>query len=168
MDTNLLDDIPVLRVSLIPKPITYTTSRTHPIFFWHKTHIRSVQCKLIIDFSGVLKVQYFDKKNGIFFVDKQSAEQYLGKKIPENKYENKKYIETMRNVYSYYICQKCNSLEYSYIKIVFLGTPELTFNSINTTIDSTCPKCHKTTVQIDLSTEPSPASNLKQDCDLAR
>lgn len=171
MNTNSLPDAFLPHVSLIPTPIVYTTFRRHPIFFWHKTHIRSVICELVENqYSKLLEVEYTDQRTGNAFINKKTAELFLRKNIPENEHEGKLYVEKVRQVYAYYICKKCSCMKSMQTEIVFTGPFDIVGGPINTTTNRTCPNCGKASVQMDVSTEPTlpSTSTQDQDCDLAR
>lgn len=155
-------------VSLIPPAVVHTTFRRHPVFFWHKTHIRSVRCELIVDScTKLLKAEYTDRRTDNTFANKKEVEHFLGREIPELEHDGKLYVEKVRNVFSYYICKKCAKVGFSKMEMVFLGPFDVVSGPITTTTNRTCPNCNKASVQIDISTEPSPVIKSTEDCDLA-
>lgn len=157
-------------VSLTPPAVIYTTFRRHPIFWWYKTHVRSIRCELTVDIAGIFQVEYIDKRTYKTLKNKKVAERYVGKEILENEYVGTLYTEKVRRVYTYYICKKCDSFNCLQMEMVFTGPFDLVSGPINTTTCRTCPSCNKTIVQMDVSSEPCPSNktNRDQDCDLAR
>lgn len=156
-------------VSLIPQAVVYTVSRRHPICFWHKKHLRSVRCELVVDpTTHLLKTEYTDQRTCNTFTDKTEAERFLGREIPQLEHDGKLYVEKVRDVFTYYICNKCNRMQSKLMEMVFLGPHDTVSGPITTTTKRACPNCGKANIDIDISTEPSPVVNTGQDCDLAQ
>ncbi len=154
-------------VSLIPPAIVYKTFRRHPIFPWHKTHMRSVLCELVVDpCTQILITNYTNKRTYGTFLSKKSAEHYLDIEIPEFKDVGKLCIEKARNVTVFYICMKCGCLKSHLMEIVFIGPFDIVTGPITTTTNSTCPNCNKASVQMDISAETSLIDKTDQDCNL--
>lgn len=171
MNTNSLPDAFLPHISLIPTPIVYTTNRRHPIFFLHKTHIRSVRCELTIDpCTRLFKVEYIDTRTSNTFINKKTAELFLRKEIPENEHEGKPCEEKLRQVYVYYVCTKCGCMKSMQTEMFFTGPSDIVSGPISTTTNRTCPNCGRGSVQMDVYSEPYIPSSLtrNEDCDLAR
>lgn len=158
-------------VSVIPAPVVYATHRRHPIYFWNKTHVRSVCCVLMVNpCTKKIEVEYFDKRTYNTFINKAAAEHFLGRKIPDSEHDGKLYVEKVREMFMYYICKRCGHLDCLKTDVVVFGPYDLVSCPISTTTNRTCPHCEKASVEMDISTEPSPKSTVTQfqDCDLAR
>jgi predicted RNA-binding Zn-ribbon protein involved in translation (DUF1610 family) len=158
----------LIHVSLIPQPTIETKIRKHPMFLWYKKHKRSVKVEARTDNHKVFFAQYSDIRTGTIFMDKKFAEHYLGQEIPEPEYVGQQYAEKTRDVSAYCICKECGYVGIIKTEMIFKGPFNIVAGKISTSIDLSCPKCGWTIDGVEITTEPCTASDLKQDCDLAR
>ena len=152
-----------IEVPVFPKSLTHTARHKHPLFWWNNQHMRSVTVKPVMS-DKIFTSIYTATGTDTIFIDKQAAEHYLGKNIPEPEYEHQIYAEKLRNVFAHYLCPDCGHVGCSKIDVFFQGPFNMVTHLTKTTADLPCPKCDHT-IPVDINVEPCPDSSSSEDCD---
>ncbi len=154
-------------VPILPKSVIYSNPHKHPIFWWNKRHVRSVKVEPIMTNAKdeVFVAKYIDTKTGTIFIDKRSAEHYLGVKILEPEYIGQIYAERFRNVFAYYLCKNCGYVGCLKIDVCFQGPFNMVTRLTKTIANLPCVKCNQT-IPVDINVEPCTDDHtLSEDCD---
>lgn len=150
-----------IRISLFPQSETHTVSRRHPFFWWYKKHIRSIRVEPVTK-DAVFVAQYVDIRTGIIFINKKTAEDYLGYSIPDPLYVDQLYVEKHRDIFTYHFCTHCGHVESLKTEAVFLGPFNVVTHAISIRTELPCTNCNKT-IPVDVSTESSD-NQTSSDC----
>lgn len=156
-----------LLILLFPDEITVALFRRHPIFWWHKRHIRSIMVipELKNDVTRPYFIaQYFDARTGIRFISREAAQSFLGKAIIEPWYSDEECHEKMKVSQLCVICKTCGRISSEAKNVTFRGPFYFISNPIKIIVQLPCPTC-KTIIPIEVSTVANSELQVSKDCD---
>ncbi len=152
---------------LTPATVTHEKIIRHPIFWLHEKHRRSVTAEpYVVPDLGLYDVMYRNDRNGTIFIDKKSAELYLGLPIPESTYAGQLHTQKTRNAFFFSVCGHCGHVDCIKTAAVFKGPFDVINGPITIEREYPCVACWKG-ISMEISTESSLKNNTGQDCDIA-
>lgn len=158
-------DQPQIRIPFFPQPITHKAVHRQPIFwiFWWHKHIRYVLEEPVISENGVYVAKYTDTRTNTVFLDRESAEAYLGKPILEPSYVDQMQVERQRDIFVEITCGHCGHVTHTKKEAVFLGPFNAVTHPISVVTSLQCSKCNKWT-SAEVSTEQYIYKEPDPDC----